>query len=103
MKNNKFRLFEIMNKLDASFDVQSNKLDENNPDNASTDVKLISNLKTPSQKNAYNRINHRNELKDAFRAWFSELGVANEYKHRINITTTLSDIRDILNEFGIKS
>ena len=129
-KDSKQRLFEVMSKLDSSFNINESEnpcwdgykqlgmkekngkevpncvsIDENDdvvPDDASSDVKMAYNLKTPAQKSAYNKINYRDEFKDAFKVWFSDLGVANKYKYRINITTTLNDIRDVLKEFGVK-
>lgn len=94
----KQRLFEIMSRLDHNFNIN-----ENNIEDANTDVQMVDKLKTPAQKNAYGRINFRDELKDAFDMWFSNLGVANEHKDRINITTTLEDIRDVLVKYGIKT
>jgi hypothetical protein len=96
-KNSKQRLFEVMGKLDPDFNIN-----EDVPEDANTDVEIVNNLKTPAQKDAYKRINFREEFKDAFEAWFGDLGVANKYKNRINITTTLEDIRDVLNKYGVK-
>ena len=67
-KNSKQRLFEVMGKLDPDFNVN-----EDVPEDATTDVKMIDNLKTPAQKDVYKRINYREEFKDAFRVHNSSL------------------------------
>ena len=96
--DSKQRLFEVMGRLDPDF-----KVDEAVPDDATSDVKMAYNLKTDAQKHAYQSIDHQQEFNDAFQAWFSGLGVADKYKDRININSTLNHVRDVLQKFGVKN
>lgn len=97
-KDSKQRLFEVMGKLDPDFNVN-----EAVPDDATTDVQMAYNLKTDALKHAYEQIDHQQEFDDAFEAWFSGLGVADKYRHKININATLNHIRDVLQKYGVKN
>ncbi len=100
-KNNKQRLFEVMERINPDF-LSAQKNDSENID-ISNDVERIKNLTTPAQKKAYSRINSQREFNDAFDAWFNSLGfINNEYKNRINISTSISHITDIMEKNGIK-
>ncbi|MFW6242942.1 MAG: hypothetical protein ACOC2W_02190 [bacterium] len=128
-KDSKQRLFEVMGKLNPNFRVLNESEDpcwdgyqqygtkekdgnevpncvpinEEMPDDANTDVEMLKNLKTPALDSAREKIHTQQEFDDAFEYWFSTLGVANEYKDRINITTSLSHIREVLEKFGVKN
>lgn len=74
---------------------------ENEPETA--DVRQIDKLKPPALKKMQSRINNQREFNDAFTNWFEGLGVSTEeFKNRINITTSISHITDIMKEKGIK-
>ena len=98
MKNSKRRLFEVMGRLDPDFNVN-----EAVPQDATTDVKMADNLKTDAVRTAYERIDHQKEFNDAFQAWFARLGVADKYKHKININATLNHVRDVLQKYKVKN
>jgi hypothetical protein len=91
--NNKNRLFEMMGKINNNF----------NSDDISGDVENLTKLRTPAEKTALSRINTQKEFNEAFVFWFNTLGVSGEYKDRINITTSISFIRDYLEKNGIKN
>jgi len=128
-KDSKQRLFEVMGRLDPDFKVLNESEDpcwdgyqqygtkekdgkevpncvpvnEAVPDDATTDVKMADNLKTDAVRTAYERIDHQKEFNDAFQAWFAGLGVADKYKHKININATLNHVRDVLQNYGVKN
>ena len=74
-----------------------------NYDGVSGDVRNASRLRTSAQKTALLKVNTQREFNEAFESWFNTLGVGNEYKDRINITTSLSQIRDVMEKRGIKN
>jgi len=96
-KNSKQRLFEMMGYVDPEFNIN-----EALPQDANTDVQMLKNLKSPALADAREKIHNQQEFNHAFEYWFSTLGVAKEYKSNINITSTLSNIREVLEKFGVK-
>ena len=99
MKNDtKQRLFEMMGYVDPEFNVS-----EAMPEDANTDVQMLKNLKSPALADARQKIHNQQEFNDAFQYWFSTLGVAQEYKDRINITSTINHIRDVLEKYDVKN
>ena len=127
-KDSKQRLFEVMGRLDSSFKLNESEdscwngyekygmkekdgkevpncvpVNEAMPEDANTDVQMLKNLKSPALADAREKIHNQQEFNHAFEYWFSTLGVANEYKDRINITSTLSNIREVLEKFGVKN
>ena len=81
---------------------QQLNINEAVPDRANTDVQMLKNLKSPALADARQKIHDQQEFNDAFEYWFSTLGVAKEYKDRININSTLNHIRDVLEKFDVK-
>lgn len=78
-----------------------NYISENEPQTG--DVEQIEKLKTPALKFMQSKINTQREFNEAFTNWFESLGVSSEkYKNKINITTSISHITDVMKEKGIK-
>ena len=90
-----------MKVVNPDFRIDESLLDEALPDDANTDVQMLQNLKTPAQKTAYSRIDNQKEFNDAFEYWFNKLGVSDDYKNKINITSSLAHIRDVMEKRGI--
>lgn len=99
MKDNKARLFKIMEQLNP--EIKQNHIVGD--DEETTDVRMIQNLKTPALVKAQSKVNTQEEFRQAFENWFSELGVANKYKENFNSTTAINHIRDIFKNFNIKT
>jgi len=98
MKDNKARLFKIMEQLNP--EIKQNQIFSD--DEETTDVRMIQNLKSPALKKAQSKVNTQEEFRQAFENWFSELGVANNYKENFNSTTAINHIREIFKNFNIK-
>jgi hypothetical protein len=98
MKDNKARLFKIMEQLNP--EIKSNQMFSD--DEETTDVRMVQNLKSPALKKAQSKVNTQEEFRQAFENWFSELGVANTHKDVFNSTTALNHIREIFKNFNIK-
>lgn len=95
MINNKKRLFEVMEYINPKI------INENN-DDLSGDVLNIKNIKTDALKSAYSRINNQKEFNDAFIVWFNSLGFDDKDSlNKINITTSISHIRDFMEKKGV--
>lgn len=99
MKDSKERLFEIMSKIDPDFNLNEAVI----PEDPNTDVEMTNNLKSNGLKKAYTRIDNQKEFIQAFDQWFGGLGVADKYKNKINITYTLTQIRSVLEKYGVKN
>ena len=96
MKGKMIRLMEQM----AYYPTQN---EEFNDDNVTSDVKNMSNLVSPAQKTAAKKINTQREFNEAFEVWFGSLGFDEDYKkNRINITTSIENIRSVMEKYGIK-
>ncbi len=86
-------LFEMMEKINPDF----------SHDDVSGDVASAGRLRTAAQKTALSRVNTQREFNEAFESWFTTLGVSGKYKDRINITTSLTHIRDVMEKYGIEN
>lgn len=93
MEASKKRLIEVMEKVNSDF----------NYDDVSGDVKSASRLRTSAQKTALSRVNTQREFNEAFESWFNTLGVSDEYRDKVNITTSLSHMREVMEKKGIKN
>ena len=91
--NTKQMLFEMMEKINPDFDYS----------NVSGDVRNASQLRTTAQKAALSKVNTQREFNEAFESWFNTLGVSNRYKDSVNITTSVSYIREVMEKKGIKN
>lgn len=98
MKDNKARLFKIMEQLNP--EIKQNQMYSD--DEETTDVRMIQNLKSPALKKAQSKVNTQEEFRQAFENWFNELGVANTHKDEFNSTTAINHIREIFKNFNIK-
>ena len=98
MKDNKARLFKMMEQLNP--EIKQNQMYSD--DEETTDVRMIQNLKSPALKKAQSKVNTQEEFRQAFENWFNELGVANTHKDEFNSTTAINHIREIFKNFNIK-
>lgn len=99
----KKKMFEVMEEIAWLPPVNENSYDNLNTDKVTGDVRSLSKLGSPAQKQAMSRINSQREFNEAFELWFSSLGFDDEMKkNKIKITTTVTHIADILEKNGIR-
>ncbi len=102
-KQIKKKLFEVMEEIAWLPPMNENSFESLDTDTVTGDVRNLSRLGSPAQKQAMSRINSQREFNEAFELWFSSLGFDDEMKkNKIKITTTITNIADVLEKNGIK-
>ena len=102
-KDNKQRLFEVMQNVAFLPKKNENSYDVLNTNRITGDVENLNNLKTPAQKTAAKKINSQREFNEAFELWFDSLGFNDEIKkNKIRISTITTFISEFLKNKGIK-
>ena len=102
-KDNKQRLFEVMQNVAFLPKKNENSYEVLNTDRITGDVENLKNLSTSAQKTAAKIINSQREFNEAFEIWFDSLGFNDEMKkNKIKISTTTTFIAELFKDKGIK-